>query len=339
MDTKAFEKVKKEFEIKREREIKAAEQRKDEIYEKNESLKNLEEQRNIIALKITRNILNGDNSIGVQVEQENMQQSLKKIDKKIQNEYNRLGINPEIFLPRFECHKCDDTGVIKVGDKVTYCSCFTQAVINETYKQINMLRIGEENFDTFDIGFYSAKVDKEKYGISKSPKQNIEQILKISLNFANNINNKNEKNLLFIGNTGLGKTFISNSIAKMVIDNGYSVIYQTAPIFIDRIMQYKFSYNDDSKELYNRIFDVDLLVIDDLGTETMTNNKYTELFNVINTRLLKNKKIIISTNLTLNELFARYDERIISRLIGEFKICKFIGEDIRLKKKRISQEI
>ena len=91
--------------------------------------------------------------------------------------------------------------------------------------------------------------------------------------------------------------------------------------------------------MYNKIFEVDLLIIDDLGTETMTNNKYTELFNIINTRLLSNKKIIISTNLKLNELFSRYDERIISRLIGEFKICKFVGEDIRLKKKRISKDI
>ena len=102
-------------------------------------------------------------------------------------------------------------------------------------------------------------------------------------------------------------------------------------------MEYKFSSDqkNENKEQYNRIFDVDLLIIDDLGTETMTNNKFTELFNIINTRLLKNKKILISTNLTLKELFERYDERLMSRIIGEFTICKFVGDDIRLKKKKM----
>ena len=339
MDTKAFERVKNNFYLKREEKIKMANLLKDEIYDNNETLKKLEETRNIIALKITRNILNNKDKIESEIEEENMQQKLASIDKKIELEYKKIGITKEMLLPKFDCKKCSDTGMIKNGDKIIFCSCFTQAVINETYKQINMLKIKDENFETFDIGFYSSEVNREKYGINKSPRENIEQIRDISLNFACNIKNKDEKNLLFIGNTGLGKTFLSNAIAKMVIDNGYSVIYQTAPVFIDKIMQYKFSYNkEEKKDLYNKIFEVDLLIIDDLGTETMTNNKYTELFNIINTRLLSNKKIIISTNLKLNELFSRYDERIISRLIGEFKICKFVGEDILLKKKRISKD-
>ena len=149
------------------------------------------------------------------------------------------------------------------------------------------------------------------------------------------MDNPSQKNLLFVGNTGLGKTFLANAIAKKMLDNAKSVIYQTAPIFMDKIMEFKFSQGADKSQYY-KIFDVDLLIIDDLGTETMTNNKYTELFNIINTRLLNNKKILISTNLTLNELYERYDERVISRLIGEFRICKFVGDDIRLKKKRLN---
>lgn len=146
-----------------------------------------------------------------------------------------------------------------------------------------------------------------------------------------------QKNLLFTGNTGLGKTFLTNAIARRVIENMNTVVYQTAPIFMDKIMEYKFSSeaSKEDKEQYHKIYETDLLIIDDLGTETMTNNKYTELFNIINTRLLNNKKILISTNLTLNQLFSRYDERLVSRIIGEFTICKFIGEDIRLKKKKM----
>ena len=159
----------------------------------------------------------------------------------------------------------------------------------------------------------------------------------LGIKFSKNIDSSSQKNLLFIGKTGLGKTFIANSIANEVIKQGKSVIYQTAPNLMDMVMEYKFNfYGDDSiKENYRKIFEVDLLIIDDLGTETMTNNKLTELFNIINTRILNNKKIIISTNLTLNELYNNYDERVISRLIGDSIICKFIGDDIRLKKKKI----
>ena len=227
----------------------------------------------------------------------------------------------------------------KVTAKMKYCPCFTQAVINETYKQINLEKIYDENFDTFDLGFYSNQVNEEKYCTKKSPRQNIEQIKKVAMDFAEHILDKEQKNLLFVGNTGLGKTFLSNCIAKKVLQNGNSVIYQTSPIFIDKIMKLSFSFNEKDKEQYEKIFDVDLLIIDDLGTETITNNKYTELFKIINTRLTKNKKILISTNLTLNELLERYDERVMSRLIGEFHICKFIGDDIRLKKKRMSQDV
>ena len=93
--------------------------------------------------------------------------------------------------------------------------------------------------------------------------------------------------------------------------------------------------NETKKEQYNRVFDVDLLILDDLGTENLSNTKFTELFNIINTRLLKDKKTIISTNLTLQDLAVQYDDRVMSRLIGNYTICRFFGEDIRLKKKRM----
>ena len=144
--------------------------------------------------------------------------------------------------------------------------------------------------------------------------------------------------MLFIGNTGLGKTFLTNCIAGRLIKNNKSVVYQTAPVLMDKIIEYKFSSKKQDKDIldYKKIFDVDLLIIDDLGTESMNNVKFTELFNVINTRILNKKKILISTNLTLNELYKEYDERVMSRLIGNFIICKFIGDDIRLKKKKLS---
>ena len=337
MNSDIYRKIKREYDIKRQAKIDEATRRKQKVYIDNPKLGEIENEINMLALSITRNILNSDD-ITRQVEEENMKQKLDKLEAKYENELNRLGIIKQEIEPEFDCKICNDTGIVKNGDIVETCNCFKQKIIDETYKQSNINKLDEENFETFDIGFYSNKSDKEKYGIDKSPLQNIEHIKDIALEFSKNIDNTSQKNLLFVGNTGLGKTFLANCIAKRVIESGKTVVYQTAPVLMDKVIEYKFSYDkdDNQKEQYNKIFDVDLLIIDDLGTETMSNNKFTELFNIINTRLLKNKKILISTNLTLNELYKQYDERVISRLIGNFTICKFVGEDIRLKKKRIN---
>ncbi len=337
MNNDVYRKIKRDFDIKRQRKIDEAENLKKKIYNENPILQEIEDDINMLALKITRNILNSS-EIKRKVEQENMKLKLKELENKFQKELDKIGILSDELEPKFDCSICNDTGYVQNGDILDMCSCFRQAIIDETYRQSNMSKLDEENFDTFDIGFYSNKADKQKYGIDKSPLENIERIKEIALTFAENIGNKEQKNLLFVGNTGLGKTFLANAIAKKVIDSSKTVVYQTAPILMDKVIEYKFSYDKTGKqkEQYDEIFNVDLLIIDDLGTETMSNNKFTELFNIINTRLLNNKKIVISTNLTLNELYKQYDERVMSRLIGNFIICKFIGEDIRLKKKRIN---
>lgn len=337
MSNEIYRNIKREYDIKRNLKVEEAKRKKEEIYLQNPKLEKLEDDINKLALKITRNILNST-LVTRQVEEENMKINLSKLEQKYETELKKMGLSKSDLEPKYDCNICKDTGMEKEGDLLKVCKCFKQKIINETYKQSNINKLDEENFETFDIGFYSNKKDKEKYGIDKSPLENIECIKNISLEFARNIDDKNQKNLMFIGNTGLGKTFLANAIAKYVIENGKTVVYQTAPVLMDKVIEYKFSYDKtgEQKEQYSKIFDVDLLIIDDLGTETMSNNKFTELFNIINTRLLKNKKILISTNLTLNELYKQYDERVISRLIGNFTICKFVGEDIRLKKKKIN---
>ena len=337
MSNDVYRKIKREYEIKRQNEIEKAKLKIQQVYSKNPRLEEIEKEINMLALKITRNILNSD-EITRQVEEENMKNKIEKLEKKYDIELSKIGLSREDLNPKYECSLCNDTGVVKNGDIIETCKCFKQALLNESYKQSNINKLHEENFVTFDIGFYSSKKDKKKYGIDKSPLENIECIKNIAMNFVNNIDLPEQKNLLFVGNTGLGKTFLANCIVKKVLEMGKTVVYQTAPVLMDKVIEYKFSYDKDiyEKEQYNKIFYVDLLIIDDLGTETMSNNKFTELFNIINTRLLNNKKILISTNLTLNELYQQYDERVMSRLIGNFTICKFVGDDIRLKKKKIN---
>lgn len=132
------------------------------------------------------------------------------------------------------------------------------------------------------------------------------------------------------------KIFLSSCIANELLKKGKTVLYQTAPVMLDTIMDYRFGKANISKDIYNNLLNVDLLIIDDLGTESINNMKFSELFNIINTRLLNSNKVtktIISTNLSLDNLFSVYDERIVSRLVGNYSICYFFGNDIRFLKK------
>ena len=130
---------------------------------------------------------------------------------------------------------------------------------------------------------------------------------------------------------------MSGCIANELIKKGKTVLYQTAPIMLDTIIDYRFGKNTSAKDIYDNLLSADLLIIDDLGTESMNSMKFAELFNIINSRLLnankKPTKTIISTNLSLQEMYSTYDERIVSRIVGNYNICYFYGDDIRFKKR------
>ena len=333
MDLKIYNEVIEEFAEKKEKNEKRATNLKEEVLKSDDTLLNLEKQIATETLNVMKKNLT-NNQMEKEIENQNLQIKIENLNKKIEDRLSKLGFSKEDFFPKYDCKKCNDTGYI--GSEK--CSCLKQALLNKVYAQFHTENFENECFEAFDFGYFSDKVNEEKYASQKSPRDNILEIKKISENFCNNILNKKEKNLLFIGDTGLGKTFLSNCIAGKTIKNGYTAIYQTAPILMDIITEYKTSFEKDAvtKEKYNQIFDVDLLVIDDLGTETMTDFKFTELLNIINTRIIKGKKMVISTNLSLQKLYQVYDARLTSRLIGNFNICKFFGDDVRLIKKRMS---
>ena len=205
------------------------------------------------------------------------------------------------------------------------------------YNKSNIYNLKNQNFENFALNLYSDDINPEKYKSKISPRENIILIKGICLSFIENFDDPNEKNLLFTGNTGLGKTFLSSCIANELIKKGKTILYQTAPVMLDTVIDYRFNKQNCSPDIYYNILNADLLIIDDLGTESMNNIKFTELFNIINTRLLnqnKTTKTIISTNLSLQNLFSNYDERIVSRIVGNYNICYFFGDDIRFKKKK-----
>ena len=209
-----------------------------------------------------------------------------------------------------------------------------QKLIDISYNKSNLLNLGKDTFEEFNFSIFSDQPNPEKYSVSISPKENIKKIYKISKDFVENFDKDDTQNLLFIGSTGTGKTFLSSCIANEIIKKGYTVLYQTTPILLDSIFEYKYSDdNKNSKELYNSIYNANLLIIDDLGTENSTPAKFAELFAIINERLKNPKtKTVISSNFDLDKLSKFYDSRLISRFIGNYKICKFFGEDLRLKK-------
>ncbi len=228
-----------------------------------------------------------------------------------------------------DCYKCNDTGYIGTE----HCTCLNQSLINVAYEQSNLKHILDyENFDTFDFNYYSEEVDK-KYG--RSPRKNMENLYQVSVHFAHDFH-KSFKNILFYGDTGLGKTFLCNCIAKDLLDKGKTVLYLPSVQLFQLFETARFHREDMeefSKEMLNTLLSVELLIIDDLGTEFINSFTGPELFNVINTRVLNQKPTIISTNLSLDEIKQQYSDRIVSRLLGSYEMLQVFGDDIRILKK------
>ncbi len=233
------------------------------------------------------------------------------------------GYSENYFEPEYKCSKCKDTGYIDNKR----CDCFKKRLIEKYYNMSNISKIiTEENFDKFNLNLYS----DEYFENGKSSRQNMKEI---AIDVIVKLENMNEKpvNMLFTGNSGLGKTYMCNCIAKTVMDKGLSVIYMSAYSLFDKMIKQRFNLSDDA-ESYSLLEDCDLLVIDDLGTEGVNANTTTEFFNIINTRCLNRKSTVISSNLSLREISQIYSERIISRIIGNYNCYKFFGKDLRIFK-------
>ncbi len=235
---------------------------------------------------------------------------------------NKIDRNYDKYV--YSCSECSDTGYMPDGKK---CRCFKQKLINEAYSMSNMAEIVKnQNFNTFSFDYYS----KESQNGETSPYENMVRIYNSCKRFCENFDGE-VKSLLFYGPTGLGKTFLSSAVAKEIMDRGKTVVYTRATRLFAMNDDYKFGRNAD-KSLIDNVYSADLLIIDDLGTEPYNKNSISFLFDVINERIAQNKKIIINTNLQINELTKLYSTRFTSRLYESFILYKFYGEDIRIQK-------
>ena len=222
----------------------------------------------------------------------------------------------------YDCEKCKDTGY--VDGKV--CECIRQSATELYIKKISETApIDKCSFDNFDLSYYP-NMDTE----GGNPKKRMTEVLKLVREYSLGFDPQNSESLLFMGNTGLGKTHLSLALAHELIERGYNVIYGSAYNLFAKMESEHFGEHSDKS--YLEAVGCDLLIIDDLGGEFVSPYIQSLVYNIINTRLLARKPTVINTNLSMSEINRIYTPRVASRLLGEYTAKRFIGNDIRQQK-------
>lgn len=302
----------------------ALKERKQEIYKKIPRIQEIDQTIASSSIDTIRANLKHGTDKSISVKEQNRILIAEKEDLLKDHGY------PKDYLhPIYTCALCQDTG--RVGNE--YCSCFQQAAISLLYRQSNLEQIlSTENFDSFNLNYYSKEKDETH---QYSAYENMSNILKKAKTFVDTFDTVGG-NLLLSGDTGLGKTFLSHCIAKALLDTQHTVLYQSSIHLFEDIADAIMNKGQipHSQETYHYLYNCDLLIIDDLGTEYTNSFVSPELYNILNTRMREKKSTLISTNLNLDELTERYTTRITTRIIAEYNVFFFYGNNIRLAKRR-----
>lgn len=304
--------------------------RQAEIYEKIPEIKRLQSESRLSYIELAKKRAYGQSS--------DMQEA--SISERNRENSNRIGEllmyhgYPATYLdPLYDCPICKDQAYIDG----TMCRCFEKKIVNALYLQSNMTQVlDRENFDTFDLEYYSHMIPENR-NWSASPYENAKNTLQIVKGFVNRFSTQkaDRGNLLLYGEPGLGKTFLTNCIAKSLLDSGHTVLYLSANDIFEQVFgQYLMNKKLELEELYKYIYNSELLIIDDLGTETTNTFVCSKLFEVINQRGLTGKSTVISTNLSMKDLQERYSERIMSRIVESYTVLQLYGDNIRYQKRK-----
>ena len=235
------------------------------------------------------------------------------------------GFPADYLKPHYFCHECQDTGYTDGHRK---CACFKKAEIELLYTQSNLTEIlKKENFEHFSFDWYSDTIKNEATGLTA--RQTAQRAYDTAWNFVQDFDSRFQ-NLFFYGSTGVGKTFLSHCIAHELLESAHCVMYFSAFDLFDLLAESKFSREKTEGEEF--VFDSDLLIIDDLGTELTNSFVSSQLFLCINERIMRRKSTIISTNLKLENFSDTYSERTFSRIASNYRMVKLEGKDIRIQK-------
>ena len=298
--------------------------RKAEIAEKIPAIPQMNDEVSSCAAAAARKLLAGDQNAVTKLR-------AQIADLKEQKEVllKSHGYPADYLEPRYHCPDCRDTGYIDNRK----CHCFREQEINLLYEQSNIRTVLEkENFSTFSYEWFDDEKKDPRSGMTA--RENMARTVRICQEYIEDFRTR-KGNLLFTGKTGLGKTFLSNCIARELIERYHSVVYLPASQMFDIFSRDRFSYDDD-EDLRSRaeyLMECDLLIIDDLGTEMINTFTVSQLFTVINERLNRANGTIISTNLPVNEMRDVFTERVMSRIISAYQIIPFFGEDIRIRRR------
>ena len=290
-----------------------SEKRKQQLYRDVPAVADLDRQIASVGSRVMAAALRGGdvNSAVEKMREENRALRKKRAELLVQSGY------PADYTDiRYRCEACGDTGFI--GTKM--CRCMREELVLAGYESSGIGRLMQtQSFDSFSLDYYPA-----------SERGPMEANFRTLREFAAHFDARRGENYLLIGGTGLGKTHLSTSVARLVIDGGFDVVYETAQGVFSAFEAAQFGREADAGE--EKYLQCELLIMDDLGTELTNNFTVSCLYNIINTRLNKNLSTIINTNLTHSELRTRYADRITSRLFGEFRPLMFAGNDIRREK-------
>jgi DNA replication protein DnaC len=297
-------------------------QRREEVYQKVPQIRQIEDEISSQAVRCARKLLDGDANA-----KEELKQHIEDLREQKEVLLSAFGFPADYMEMHYACPECQDTGYVD-GRK---CRCFKKEEIRLLYSQSNIEEVLlRENFDSFSYEYYDDRVVIPE--IQMTVADYMRQVHTWCKEYVENFEKKGG-NLIFTGSTGVGKTFLTNCIAKALIDQYQSVIYLSSNDLFDVFSKNKFHYDteEEMKDMYQYILDCDLLIIDDLGTELNNTFVSSQLFYCINERLLRKKSTIISTNLSMTMLRDTYSDRISSRIISQYSIIPLYGDDIRTK--------
>ncbi len=312
--------IRREYADKNLRAKEAAQKRANELHEKFPELLKIDRVLSETGLNILAESMKGREGLEERIAK--LRASNKELQEARAMYLQSIGYPADYTSVKYECKLCSDTGF--VGTKL--CSCMKRDLILAGYESSGIGRlIRTQSFDTFRLDYYNRTPEERR---------NMERVLTSCRTYSEQFSAESSTNLLFCGTTGLGKTHLSTSIAKVVIERGFDVVYDTAQNILSDFEYERFGrgYGDNSESRTDKYFECDLLIIDDLGTEMTNQFTLSCLYNIMNTRINHSKSMIISTNLTQGEIRDRYNDRITSRLFGEFLVLLFEGKDVRLQK-------
>lgn len=324
LDGKLLKRAKDRLERRRVRNEESAAARREEVYRRSPMIRDIDRRlRETVAQAVAGAFAKGCDPVEAldAVREENLE-----LQERRAMELIKLGLPVDYLDEKYICPKCRDTGY--AGTEL--CSCLMELYKDEQRRELSqLLKLGEQTFDSFDLNLYDDRPDPVT-GVS--PRSVMATVYDFCSEYARNFS-PSSLNLFLQGGTGLGKTFISTCIAKVVSERGWSVVYETASAAFSKYESEKFGRGDidELRRDIRRMETCDLLILDDLGTEFSTSFVTSALYTLLNTRLAGGKKTVISSNLTLRELSERYSAPILSRLTGEFYVLKFVGTDLRGK--------